>query len=155
MRNPLISIASFVSWHRRAVGALLAALAVVSLAQWVGRPPPAPADLSAPPPSPSPAPRFSVAEGRAVVPVLVPDDAVHGLLAAGDPVTLVWAGAEEAEVVAEARVVEPPEEADGGEGVLARASPAGQRVLLLDVARAAAPRVAVLGQSGQLALVLG
>ncbi len=34
MRQSLTRIAAFVSWHRRAVGALLAALSVLALAQW-------------------------------------------------------------------------------------------------------------------------
>ena len=38
MRRLLTPIASFVSWHRRAVAALLAALSVVLVAQWLAEP---------------------------------------------------------------------------------------------------------------------
>lgn len=38
MSRFLSSIASFVSWHRRAVGALLAGLAVLAVAQWLAAP---------------------------------------------------------------------------------------------------------------------
>ncbi|HSO69007.1 MAG TPA: SAF domain-containing protein [Arachnia sp.] len=38
MKRLLTSVASFVSWHRRAVAALLAALSVVLVAQWLAEP---------------------------------------------------------------------------------------------------------------------
>ena len=38
MRRILTPVASFVSWHRRAVAALLAALSVLLVAQWLAEP---------------------------------------------------------------------------------------------------------------------
>ncbi|MFT3888921.1 MAG: SAF domain-containing protein [Arachnia sp.] len=196
------SIASFVSWHRRAVGALLAALAVFTLTESLSTPPAratavvltravaagavlSSADVAARPLPPESLPDAALsavddavgrplavaagpgtvlqpsllgrvvdaAEGRAIVPIVVPQRELKGLLSAGDHLTLVAALGEVTEVVTDdARVVTlPPPTPSGG---LQLASADGEGTLLVDVPVGSAARVAVFGQAGQLAVVL-
>lgn len=204
MRRLLTPVASFVSWHRRAVAAVLAALSVLLVSSWLAEPDgpmaevpvitsevPAGHTLTGEDLSMGEVPAHlipsggsltlddvvgqvtavslasgtllqpgllatgqGVAAGRAVVPISLPDDQLRALLRPGDPVTLVVTSAEAAEVLTrDARVAALPEALGGSS--LAVAGVGADSLLLLDVPAAQAPAVAVLGQSGQLSVVLG
>lgn len=200
----LSHIAAFVSWHRRWIGALLAAGSVLILAQSLAEPPATTpvvilttavkagepieatdvtvadalpgtvpgsaltdvagavgqrAALALPegtPLQPSVLERgHQIEQGRAVVPIAVPDPQFRALLRPGDPVTLVMMGGEAAEVLTrEARVSALPQE-EGGGGMFASASSSSDGLVLVDVPVEQAPTVAALGQSGQLSIILG
>ena len=138
------AVASFVSWHRRAVGALLAALAVLLLAESLATPPPA-APAAAAAGAPSADEPLTVAKGRAVVPIVVADGELRRLLSPGDLISLVSAHGESPGVVTgDARVLALPAAASAEHGAL-----------LVDVPASSAALVALLGQGGQLGVVLG
>ncbi|MHA6510982.1 SAF domain-containing protein [Tessaracoccus sp. Z1128] len=204
MRRILTRVAAFVSWHRRAVAALLAALSVLLVATWLQEPDgptvraavtaaglPAghqiastdvalrdlPAHLA---PSGDPpglddvvgqvtavglaagtvlqpgllATGQSMAAGRAVVPIALPDDQLRSLLRPGDAVTLVVTASESAEVLTrDARVAALPSPPGGS--ALAVAGVGSDGLVLVDVPAEEAPAVAALGQTGQLSVILG
>ncbi|MBK7819827.1 MAG: SAF domain-containing protein [Tessaracoccus sp.] len=199
----LRAVASFVSWHRRAVGALLAALSVLLLAESLTAPPPtAPAvvlvrtvaagevvtaadvRLTRLPPGAIPdgalsssddavgqalavpvgagtvlqpavfARATTAAKGRAVVPIVVADDTLRELLRPGDLISLVSAHGESPRIITgDARVVAFP--ATENPGALRVAASADQGALLVDVPASSAALVALLGQGGQLSVILG
>lgn len=96
----------------------------------------------------------AAAKGRAVVPILIADDDLRRLLAApGDLISLVSAHGESPEIVTgDARVVALP--CLGGSGAL-RAAASTDRGTLVDVPASSATLVALLGQGGQLSVILG
>lgn len=199
----LRAVASFVSWHRRAVGALLAALAVLLLAESLTTPPPttpavvllravpageavkaadvrlaalpheavpdgaltSPADavgqtlaVRAGPGTILQPPLFArataAAKGRAVVPIVIADDTLRDLLRPGDLISLVSTQGESPRVLTgDARVVAFP--APEASGALRVAASTDQGALLVDVPASSAALVALLGQSGQLSVILG
>ena len=199
----LRAVASFVSWHRRAVGALLAASAVLLLAEALTTPLPTvpvvvlqraaaagepltAADLGARnlPPDAVPddaltsvddavgqtlavpaaagtilqpallARTTTAAKGRAVVPIVVADDELRRLLSPGELISLVSAHGESPEIVTgDARVVALP--STEGSGALRAAASTDRGALLVDVPASSAAVVALLGQGGQLSVILG
>ena len=87
------------------------------------------------------------------MPVLVTDDSVRSALRPGDVVSLIAPGEGGAEVVASgARVASLPAAGDTGAVSL---STGGSDAVLVEVSDEVAATVAMLGQSGQLSLVLG
>jgi Flp pilus assembly protein CpaB len=203
LARALRAVASFASWHRRAVGALLAALSVFLLAEALTTPPPtqsvvvlqravpagealaaADVSLAALPPPAVPdgalastqdavgqtlavpvaagtvlqpallARAATAAKGRAVVPILIADDDLRRLLAPGDLISLVSAHGESPEIVTgDARVVALP--SSEGSGALRAAASTDRGALLVDVPASSATLVALLGQGGQLSVILG
>ncbi|MDF1490102.1 SAF domain-containing protein [Tessaracoccus caeni] len=200
--RPLTSIATFVAWHRRAIAALCAGLAVylvahqllippelgtpvVVLAQEVGPghrltaddlhleriPETAVPDHAATEVAPVlgktvalPLPRGTVVQpallassrtiepGRALVPIVVGDERLLSVLRAGDRVSLVVGTGDVAEpVTSDARISGLPGDDQGG-----TMSVGGSRgaLVMVDVPEAEAAAVAMLGQSGQLGLVI-
>ncbi len=92
----------------------------------------------------------SVGEGRALVPIMVPDGQLRELLSPGLRIALVSAGDQVAGVLTEDAVVHsmPQMEASSFVGT-------GQAALVLvEVPSALAPEVSVLGQTGQLTIFL-
>lgn len=202
MRRFLDSLVAFVLWHRRVLGALLAAGSVLLVAHTLATPrltvpvvtvaaKVAPgtvlsaADLALAQLPPEAVPAGSLdrledavgataavelAEGTTLqpgllgrsgnaspdtttVPVQVADDAIRALLQPGDLVSLVTVSEAGTEVAASGvRVVSLPPSPD--EGALALGSTASS-VVLVDVPREVAASIAVLGQSGQLSVILG
>jgi hypothetical protein len=147
------AVASFVSWHRRAVGALLAALAVLLLAESLATPPPAAPAAAAECAFGADEP-LTVAKGRAVVPIVVADGELRRLLSPGDLISLVSAHGESPGVVTgDARVLALP--AAEGSGALRVSASAEHGALLVDVPASSAALFALLGQGGQLGVVLG
>lgn len=194
-------LGAFVSWHRRVIAALCAALCVAGIVAVAQAPPPGvkvvgmarpvgagekltaeevttitvpPAlvtdssltsiedavggttavalDEGQPLTSTALLKQHSAGEGRAVVPIKVPDADLRALMTPGTQVTLIMAFAEEPEVITdEARVVSLAEE---GEGTLAK-SQANSGMITIDVPDEVAAMVATLGQAGQLTVVLG
>ncbi len=200
MESPLHRIRRFLSWHRRAIAALLAGLAMFALAQQLT---PAPvnmvpavvvADAAAAgsileephlkvtslPADALPADHYSnidevigqtlgfglspgtviqpgmlaatpqLAAGRALVPILVRDDALRELLSPGSLVTLVLSTTTEV-ITNDARVAVMPATDQGGLFKVSSDKP----LLLVDVPAELGPSVAALGQSGQLSVILG
>ena len=92
----------------------------------------------------------SVQEGHALVPVAVPDHDLRNLLVPGTAVELVVALGERPEVLGQARVAALPSAPTSSVGATK-----GSSMVLMDVAAELAPSVATLGQSGQLAVVIG
>ncbi|NLE98170.1 MAG: hypothetical protein GX596_09325 [Propionibacterium sp.] len=91
-------------------------------------------------------------EGRALVPIAVPEDELRALLRPGTTVSLIVALGEAPELVTnDARVAALGAEASG---TLAGAQ-SGRGMVVVDVPGEVASVVAVLGQSGQLAVILG
>lgn len=93
-----------------------------------------------------------LAEGRALVPVAVPDEQLAGLLTPGSLVSLVHAGESFEVVTDDARVAALPAAAESSGLAVVSAS---ARLVLLDVPSRIAPTVAVLGQRGELSVILG
>lgn len=200
--RPFSSIAAFVTWHRRAIAALCAGLAVYLLAQQFASPARdgtsvvvlaaevaagqrLTADdltLATLPPSTVPDGSYETAEdllgaalalslprgtplhpsllsgsrtvgpGRALVPIAVNDGRLLSVLRPGDQVSLVvGTGDVAAPVSADARVSSIPAEEETGS-----LSVGGGRggLVLMDVPEADASAVAMLGQSGQLGIVI-
>lgn len=97
--------------------------------------------------------RGATRRGTVVVPVLVTDDSVRSALRPGDVVSLIAPGEGGAEVVASgARVASLPAAGDTGAVSL---STGGSDAVLVEVSDEVAATIAMLGQSGQLSLVLG
>lgn len=196
-------ISSFVSWHRRVVAALAAALCVAGIVGVAQAPPPAGEPVVA---ARAPIPvghrlteddltlvdvpphlitdsalrglddavgavtavaldehqpitghallRGGTAEdGRALVPIRVADDDLRSLLIPGTTASLVVALGEAPQVVTnQARVATPATQPGGGTLSSAQSS---RGMIVVDVPSDVASVVAVLGQSGQLAVVLG
>lgn len=92
----------------------------------------------------------SVQEGHALVPVAVPDQDLRNLLVPGTAVELVVALGEQPEVLGRARVAAQPSAPTSTIGATK-----GSSMVLMEVAAELAPSVATLGQSGQLAVVIG
>ena len=92
----------------------------------------------------------SVQEGHALVPVAVPDQDLRNLLVPGTAVELVVALGERPEVLGRARVAAQPSAPTSTIGATK-----GSSMVLMEVAAELAPSVATLGQSGQLAVVIG
>lgn len=204
MRRLLRPFASFISWHRRSVGAALAAAAVLLTAVTLRSPSPSAEVVvitGARPPGhtlttadlavrgipvqavpddalsdPSElvgrslaarvsggtiaqpgllASDHSAADGRAVVPIAVADEALRALLAPGDLVSLIAQGPDGTQVVSsDARIVAaPPEREDTSQ--LGSASAGRSAMVLVDVASADASIAATLGQGDGLSIVLG
>lgn len=91
-----------------------------------------------------------VQEGHALVPVSVPDQDLRNLLVPGTTVELVVALGERPEVLGGARVAAQPSAPTSTIGAAK-----GSSMVLMEVAAELAPSVATLGQSGQLAVVIG
>ena len=92
----------------------------------------------------------SVQEGHALVPVAVPDQDLRNLLVPGTAVELVVALGDRPEVLGRARVAAQPSAPTSTIGATK-----GSSMVLMEVAAELAPSVATLGQSGQLAVVIG
>lgn len=93
-----------------------------------------------------------LADGRALVPIAIPDDQLAGLLAPGSLVSLVYAGEGFEVVTDDARVAALPAAQERSElAVVSARAP----LVLLDVPNAIAPTVAALGQRGELSVILG
>lgn len=192
--KPWNRIISFISWHRRAVAALCAALCVAGIVS-VAQAPPPPGDFVVAPLQPLPAGHVvtaedlgevevaratdsnvlnpedaigkrtavaldagqpltsqllmhpgSTTEGRALVPVQMPDQEMRSVLEPGTRVSLIVVLGEGPEVLTDdARVASLPTD-DGS---------SRQGAMLVDVPSEVAPIVATLGQSGQLSFILG
>ena len=91
-------------------------------------------------------------EGRALVPIAIPDEQLTHLLIPGNPVSLVYAGEGFEVVTGDARVAALPAEAESQP-----LSPGSGRapLILVDVPSAVAPTVSALGQRGELTVILG
>lgn len=199
---PLTSVATFVSWHRRAIAALCAGLAVYLLAHQLasptrdgtpvavlahevpaGRPLAAhdlelallptdvipqgaysSADEAAGQAPALPLPKGTVVHpalfatsrtidaGRALVPISVNDERLLSVVRPGDRIHLVVGGGDFAEPIsADARVSSVPTEDERGATSLGGGRGA---LMLVDVPETEAATVAMLGQSGQLGIVI-
>ncbi|WP_297741773.1 SAF domain-containing protein [uncultured Tessaracoccus sp.] len=91
-----------------------------------------------------------VQKGHALVPVSVPDQDLRNLLVPGTTVELVVALGEQPEVLGRARVAAQPSAPTSTIGATK-----GSSMVLMEVTAELAPSVATLGQSGQLAVVIG
>lgn len=201
MRRILSSTITFLAWHRRALGALVAASAALLLIHSLASPPPSttavvltssisagqvleagdfalhpipddvlPADFVAdahdlvgvPAAVPLSAGTVlqpgllgraaAVGSNAALVPITVSDDSVRAALRPGDLVSLVTSGESGPQVVAtKVRIVTLP--ASSSSSVLGATSTSG--AVLVEVPAAAAATAAILGQAGQLSIVLG
>ncbi|SDY50872.1 SAF domain-containing protein [Tessaracoccus flavus] len=95
-----------------------------------------------------------VSAGRAAVPITLPDARLLTLLRPGDAVTLVAVGMDSADVITDlARIAALPTESQPG--VLSVGSGGAGGLVLVDVPVDQAPRVAAMGQTGQLSVILG
>ncbi|MDO5093342.1 MAG: flagella basal body P-ring formation protein FlgA [Propionibacteriaceae bacterium] len=92
----------------------------------------------------------TLAEGRALVPILIRDNSLRDMLTPGTAVTLVIAESSEV-VTADARVSALPGKEEGS---LLSPSTSKKPLVLVDVPADLGPSVSALGQSGQLAVIL-
>ena len=93
----------------------------------------------------------SLAEGRALVPILIRDNSLRTLLSPGTPVTLVLADSGEV-VATDARVSSMP---SASEGTLLNPGGGAKPLILVDVPAGIGPEVSALGQQGKLTVILG
>lgn len=88
------------------------------------------------------------------MPIVVADDELRRLLSPGELISLVSAHGESPEIVTgDARVVALP--STEGSGALRAAASTDRGALLVDVPASSAAVVALLGQGGQLSVILG
>lgn len=147
MQEPIAAIRHFVHWHRRACAAVLTGLCVLlTLGALTPAPPPTEDE-----PSPDPAAGHVVADGRAVVPIALPDEQLAALLVPGTKLVLVHASDAGFDVITDDARPALPQSAGQG-SALATASSRSPMVLV-DVPIEIAPTVAGLGQQGNLRVI--
>ncbi len=93
----------------------------------------------------------TLAEGRALVPILIRDTSLRDMLTPGTSITLVLADSSEV-VTADARVSALPSRE---EGTILSPGAGRKPLVLVDVPADLGPSISALGQSGQLAVILG
>ena len=91
----------------------------------------------------------SLAEGRALVPILIRDNSLRTLLSPGTPVTLVLADSGEV-IATDARVSSMPRAC-----TLLNPGGGAKPLILVDVPAGIGPEVSALGQQGKLTVILG